>query len=252
MFAITLLRRDFKENDEAISFYTKEIGKVDAIARGVKKIISKNTSSLEPFSLLDIELVKGKDTTYVTKAVVLENFSGIRNNLDSLVAGNFVLKNLEISTKVGQKDEKIFLLTYRFLKILNNSVPSSLLFPAYLLQLWSELGFTPDFSGCRVCNVKSDEKEYFFDTSQGKIICEVCSKDKKNKNILKSDNVKILKKLLKESPAEIQKLKIKDGDLFLIQNAVKDFVEYHGNCKIVWGNYLLRKKSDKADLRGSK
>ena len=42
MYAIVLMRRDFRENDQIITFYTKDNGKVEVLARGVKKIISKN------------------------------------------------------------------------------------------------------------------------------------------------------------------------------------------------------------------
>ena len=54
MIAVVLGRRDFHEADQIISCYTKEKGKVELLARGVKKITSKNSAHLEQFSFVDI------------------------------------------------------------------------------------------------------------------------------------------------------------------------------------------------------
>ena len=66
MQAIVLARRDIKENDQIVSFYTLEKGKVELLARGVKKITSKNSAHLEPFSFVDVEVTEGKEINYLT------------------------------------------------------------------------------------------------------------------------------------------------------------------------------------------
>ena len=48
MLAIVLSRRDFREFDQMISVYTKEKGKLNLLARGVKKITSKNALASMP------------------------------------------------------------------------------------------------------------------------------------------------------------------------------------------------------------
>jgi DNA repair protein RecO (recombination protein O) len=49
MMAIVLSRRDFRENDQMIVLYTLEKGKIEALAKGIKKTVSKNAAFLEPF-----------------------------------------------------------------------------------------------------------------------------------------------------------------------------------------------------------
>ena len=48
MQAIVLSRRDFREFDQMISLYTREQGKLELLARGLKKVTSKNAAHLEP------------------------------------------------------------------------------------------------------------------------------------------------------------------------------------------------------------
>ena len=75
MQAIILDRKDFKEFDQIISVYTKEKGKLELLARGVKKITSKNSAHLEPFSFVDIEIAPGKGIDHLTKVQSINYFS---------------------------------------------------------------------------------------------------------------------------------------------------------------------------------
>ena len=91
MEAIVLSSRDFREFDQIISLYTKEQGKLELLARGVKKIISKNSAHLEPFSNVFIEIAKGKEIDHLTKVVPIMFFPNIRKDLSkSLSAGYLV------------------------------------------------------------------------------------------------------------------------------------------------------------------
>ena len=66
--AITLKRIDIKEADRLFVFYTKEHGKVEAVARGVKKINSKMAGHLEPLGIVDLMIARGKSIDQVAGA----------------------------------------------------------------------------------------------------------------------------------------------------------------------------------------
>ena len=144
MFALTLSRRDFREYDQQIGFYTKETGKIETIARGVKKIISKNAAALEPFALLEIELAPGRELTYVTRAQIVKSFKGIRENFDKNLLGSYCLKLVNETVQPGEKDDKIFDLLLNFLKDLD-SVAEVNMKTAYdfILRFMGVLGFAP-------------------------------------------------------------------------------------------------------------
>ncbi len=60
MHAIVLSRRDIREADQIITLYSREAGKQELIARGIKKITSKQTALLEPFCYMTYDVVAGK------------------------------------------------------------------------------------------------------------------------------------------------------------------------------------------------
>ena len=78
MQAIALKRKDFREVDQMISFYTRECGKLELLARGIKKIESKNSPHVEPFSYADIEFAAGKELYHLTKVQPIQSFKNIR------------------------------------------------------------------------------------------------------------------------------------------------------------------------------
>ena len=119
MKAIVLSRRDFREFDQMISVYTKEKGKLNLLARGVKKIISKNSAHLEPFSLVEIEVVPGKEIDHLTKVVPVNYFSNIRADLQKSLAAGFVVSTTDKLLHTNEPDKRIFELLGDWLEFVN-------------------------------------------------------------------------------------------------------------------------------------
>ena len=142
MLAIVLSRHDFRENDQIVSLYTQEKGKMEVLARGVKKIISKNSAYLEPGFLVDAEIVSGKEITHLTKVQPINLFKNIRTDLAKISMVGYAMNTLDRLLKPGDADKRIFQLTASFLEFLDETseVPP-LLLDAFLLKIFSLLGF---------------------------------------------------------------------------------------------------------------
>lgn len=143
MQAIVLKRQDFRNYDQTITFYTKEQGKLSAVARGVKKIMAKNASALEPLSLLEVEIIPGKGVQYVGTVAVAESFAGIRRELSSLLVAQSALLLVNTLIVGPEKDEAIFALLVDFLQFLNGGTSAQNVLDQFVLQLIGCLGFAP-------------------------------------------------------------------------------------------------------------
>ncbi|MFA7654192.1 MAG: DNA repair protein RecO [Candidatus Magasanikbacteria bacterium] len=109
MQSIILSRRDFKENDQIISLYTFEHGKVEALARGVKKILSKNSAALEPFCFVEAEIIPGKkDLAYLGSVTPINIFKNIRADLAKSLMAGYVVKLLDKLIHPNEPDKRIF------------------------------------------------------------------------------------------------------------------------------------------------
>lgn len=238
MLAITLQRQDFREADQRISFYTKEAGKVEAIARGVKKSLAKNTSALEPFAVIEIEVVPGRELSYVVRAYPVEPFLNIQGDLQKMVLGSFFLKMVDNSIAVGLADERIFRLLRACLKILNSEEKfNPLLVDGFLLGLWSLLGFLPIFDRCAKCGGR--ELSATFDPREGGMLCQTCEKSLSGGIKTDAECVKILKDLL-GNPLQIVE-NLNEELASKIHHLVTTFVEYRSGKKVPLTELVMAK-----------
>ncbi len=149
MQAIVLSRRDFKENDQIISLYTLEHGKVEALARGVKKILSKNAAHLEPFCVVEAEIIPGKkDWAHVGSVTSVNVFKSIRADLDKSIMAGYVVGLLNKIIRPHEPDKRIFNLLTSWLAWINDenyylerSRGSALLVDAFIVKFFYLLGF---------------------------------------------------------------------------------------------------------------
>ncbi|KKQ27136.1 MAG: repair protein RecO protein [Candidatus Magasanikbacteria bacterium GW2011_GWC2_37_14] len=143
MLGLVLSRRNFREADQIISLYTLEQGKVEVLARGVKKITSKNSAHLEPFSYIDAEIIPGKELPHLGAVQSLEYFSHIRQDLQKSLVASFVVNFLNKILHDGEKDERLFTVTLDFIKYLNqeSTVCNLELIDGYIVKLLHCLGY---------------------------------------------------------------------------------------------------------------
>ncbi len=144
MLAIVLSRYDIREFDQTISLYTREAGKFEVLAKGLKKIVSKNSSNLEILSVVEVEIIKGKGTEYLGRVQPVMFFEHIYLDLDKSYAASYICQIVNKHILPGEKDETVFDLLVDFFDFLNNAekINSYQLITAFIAKLWHQFGFS--------------------------------------------------------------------------------------------------------------
>ncbi|MDX9893150.1 MAG: DNA repair protein RecO [Patescibacteria group bacterium] len=144
---IVLKQTDHQENDQLFTIYTQQLGKVIALGRGTKKINSKLNSHLQPWSVVNLLIAKGKNYDHVAGAVMIKNFSNLRTDLKKIVLASFALEVIDKLTKTEEADDKIFNLLLKYLFVLDTNdfsqVDWQLIKKAFTVKLLTLLGFGP-------------------------------------------------------------------------------------------------------------
>lgn len=236
MLAITLSRCDFREADQRIILYTLTRGKIELVARGVKKNIAKNAPALEPFSLIDIEIAPGRELTYLTKAYIIEQFINIRTHLTNMFVGAAALKLVERLVKVGEKDTVIFHLLVSFLQFLNSTDNiSPILLSGFTIQLLRSLGFVPVLDRCVRCSKKIEQlSAYVFAVNHGGLECGGCRSVEVNDTLLplSASAVEILLQLQQATWLQINSVSFDPQAQKMAEKIVNNFTLYHTNYPV--------------------
>ncbi|KKQ23593.1 MAG: repair protein RecO protein [Candidatus Roizmanbacteria bacterium GW2011_GWC2_37_13] len=140
--AIVLRKRSLLGKDVLVSLFTESEGKVNVIAKGVKKITSRRSPHLETGNLISVQLHKKKDRNYLEGSNLLSGFSELKkdqNKVNILYQFFFVLERL---LPEHQKEDVVYNLTKSFLIKLSKSVSNYDILPLYLNRLLNKLGYT--------------------------------------------------------------------------------------------------------------
>lgn len=77
-----LKRKNFGEADRLLTIFTKENGKVTALAKGVRKITSRRGALLEPFNLIKFSTVQSYSMKILTEVELKSSFEEKRKDLE--------------------------------------------------------------------------------------------------------------------------------------------------------------------------
>ncbi|MFA6251063.1 MAG: DNA repair protein RecO [Candidatus Paceibacterota bacterium] len=103
-----LSSRNTGEANKMLTIYTRELGLIKAVAQGVRFHKSKLRFTLQDFSYVNVDLVRGKEIWRVTSARHISSFSLARSNTASLVLIMRVSNLLERLCHGESPNENIF------------------------------------------------------------------------------------------------------------------------------------------------
>lgn len=141
--AIILKKIDVGEADTAFVFYTKEFGKMRALAQGVKKEEAKLKGHLEPLSLCTIGFVLAKNGERLTHAELQNYWGGIRLSTEKNKAALYLAALINTHCFWAEKDEKLWNLLVEEFSLLDQATEAALssFLRAFEKKLLAVLGY---------------------------------------------------------------------------------------------------------------
>ena len=122
---IILKKTDLGEDGALFTIYTKDFGKIRALAQGVKKEGAKLKGHLEPLSLSSVSFVLGKNGERLTHAALNNFWPGIREDYQKLAAAQKIAILVDQECLPGEKDEPLWELLVKSLLVLDDQAFSS-------------------------------------------------------------------------------------------------------------------------------
>ena len=183
---IIIKRNNFLESSLILDIYTKDHGRVSAVARSARKAKGKLRGHLELFLNTDLVLAYGKSIDTITSSLTIESFSNLRNNLELSFSVYYFLELVNRMTAEEYRDERIFYLLKKSLLFLDRLASDRendrncliLLFQINLLDL---TGFSPELNKCVFCGKPIRSGNNHFSFSMGGIVGSECSLQKEIK-----------------------------------------------------------------------
>jgi DNA repair protein RecO (recombination protein O) len=223
--AIVLSRFDLGEADRVLTLITPGIGKLKAIAKGVRRPTSRLGGSLEPFAELTVALARGRTFDVVTQVSVGHAWLTLRDSLESAATAWYLAELADRSLEERHAAEPLYTLLRRAYELLDAEMAPGRVARWYEMHLLDELGQRPEVDRCVECDrvLEADER-FRWVPPLGGILCERCPGPPHDRAGISLDAVKLLKAYQRLDIEAIAGLRLATAVEREAEAALRDFV----------------------------
>lgn len=180
MRAIILKKNIFDESNEIVTFYTREQGKVRAVARAVKSAKSKLAHGLETLFFTEVDLTDSPKIPTIIGVKPINTFKNLRQDLPKVYAALFASELILKSTADQQPNAELFDSFLELLEHLDQVLQSfgsaqHLCVDVFALRLLALTGYSLTFDICAICGKDLSAGNIFFSSRKGGFVCQSCS-----------------------------------------------------------------------------
>lgn len=216
------------EADRILTIYTRQYGKISAVAKGVRKSRSKLRGSTQTLTHAELVLYRGRSLDTITQCEAKEMFVGIREDLYRWAYATFMLELLDAMVPEGQPQVVVFvrlLVSLHLVESLEEPELGALFFAVHLLRL---LGYQPQLNVCAACGTTSlKTNQMAISGTYGGLLCSDCKSLDPYCFPVQGGEIAVWRKLLAIDARMLGRLKLSSKmqhDLFQV---LKYYIQYH-------------------------
>lgn len=162
------------ESDRLVVALTSEFGLVKAFVRRAKAAKSKSIGATSLLAYSELTLYRGKDAYIIDRAVPIEIFFHLRDNIEVLsLAQYFAQLAGELAGEEEPAGDMLRLILNSFYLLCRGDKNIDLIKAALELRILCLGGYMPNLISCEECGTYLSEKMYF-DTDGGSLVCSTC------------------------------------------------------------------------------
>ena len=165
----------FGEADLLVTLYSRESGKVKAVAKGARRSNSKIVGHFEPLTVAKLSLARGRSLDIVNQVEVTENFSSLKSNLTTLTRGLYVAELMDGFGSEANSNYQLYDLAIETLGAIQQHPAWELVLRRFELHLMRVAGFMPELFHCVDCRKPLEPEQHRFSPDAGGTLCLDCT-----------------------------------------------------------------------------
>jgi len=194
--ALVVRGTDWSETSRITTLFTREFGKVRALAKGGRRLKSNFDCAFDLLSVCRIVFLRkahgGLDL--LTEARLEEQFPILRQNLGALYAGYYIAELLADGTQDYDPHPVLFDAALESLRNLGKGADPRAPATGFELVWLRELGYSPRLDACATCG-NAIEGGAAFSPSAGGVVCPACAPAAADRRSLNGESLAVLRDL---------------------------------------------------------
>jgi DNA repair protein RecO (recombination protein O) len=223
--AVVLRKLDYGEADRIFTLLTRTHGKVGAIAKGVRKPMSKLGPSLELYGHVDVLLAKGRGDLDVVAQVQRMPGSRIAGDVESMSHAALIAELAERVCEDRHPVDGVYELTVMALDELARETDPRRASAYFMMAALDLLGYAPQLGACVSCERALPPKPAAFSAEAGGFLCDSCALP--SMSLVPVGAIKVLRLMAAGDLDTYRRLKL-DGPLMdSIEGVLTTQLEHH-------------------------
>lgn len=206
--AIVLRQRRLGEADRIVTLYTPAHGKLDAKARGVRRITSRMGGHLQPLTRCMVQLAQGHTLEVVAGCQTLESFPALREDLDRLSCALYAAELVDRFAPERAEGLALYRLLLETLRRLDRGAEAGLALRFFEMRLLGHTGFRPELERCLGCGRPLEPRQNFLSPQSGGALCPACAAGAGTSRPLSLNGLKVLRLLQRAPYNEVARLRL--------------------------------------------
>jgi DNA repair protein RecO (recombination protein O) len=206
--AIVLRQRKLGEADKIVTLYTPNYGKLEAVAKGVRRPKSRLAGHLEVLTYTSAMLAQGRNLDVVTQAQAIESFGPLRDDLDRLSRALYAAELVDRFSPEGAESYHIFQLLLGTLRRLASGAAADIALRYFEMQLLNLAGFQPQLHRCLGCQRPLRPLPNYFSPAAGGVLCPSCGPGTVSSRPLSVSALKVMRLLQDGAFGDVSRVRI--------------------------------------------
>jgi DNA repair protein RecO (recombination protein O) len=224
--AIVLRQRRLGDADKILTLYTARFGKLDAVAKGVRRARSRMAGHVEPLTHANVQLAKGKSLDVLTQVETIESFQTIRDDLDRLSRGLYAAELLDKITEPREEHFDLYRLMVDTLRRIDARDDYDTPVRFYEMGLLDTLGYRPELDVCVTCRRPLAAVTNSWSAAMGGVACPSCRNDELVSRAISPNAVKLLRLLLHGRFGDVARINVGAGLASELERAMLEYVRW--------------------------
>ncbi|MCA9027369.1 MAG: DNA repair protein RecO [Planctomycetaceae bacterium] len=202
--ALVIRLADWSESSRVVTLFTRDFGKISALAKGAKRLRSAFEAGLDLLSESRIVFLRKSSSSLdiLTESQLIARFQPSSSSLTSLYGGYYVAELLSGLSEEYDPHPHLYQVATDTLRSLESDEDAQPALLRFELVLLNEIGSLPEFDACLVCGCPVNEQRTFaFWVNQGGLICANCQRPAYQQQPIDAGAIALLRKLVDDDPA---------------------------------------------------
>ncbi len=224
--AIIIKKIKLGEAGRILTLYTPHLGKIQAVAKGVRRPRSKLAGHLELLTHSMVSLARGRNIDTITGSQTINSFLPLKSDLQLTSYALYATELINQFTAENIENYPLFELLLKTMHRLCQGDDNELVLRYFELHLLDQVGYRPQLQQCVSCHSILKPTTNSFCPSAGGMLCPSCGQSQPLTYLLSVNAQKVLRLLQNNDYSIASRLEINPELSHQLEMVMRNYLKY--------------------------